>query len=252
MNKSYSNKSIVFLSFIFLFSLFFILMSSPVTAKAGQTSKNVTDNTETTKDELLPAAKLNLKAVSLVKGKEYTLKVYNLTDNQTVIFKSDNEDIVSVDEDGLITGIDFGTAIVTATIKEGNKTISKLSCDVTVGAAAVSVKFTKQEHTLILGKKITLKTILEPFNTVEEAKYFSSDPSVATVSAGGRVTAKSVGTAIIYAILDNKSKLDKCVIYVIEDTDETFEKNTIGNVTNDNSTYNVSNDVGGSINASKE
>lgn len=219
MNRSYSNKSIVFLRFIFLFALIFVISSSPVTAKAGQVVKDTADTTETQKEEVLPEAKLNLRSVSIVKGKTYALKVYNITDEQTVVFKSDNEEVVTVDEEGLITGLDFGTVVVTAVVKEGNKTVTKLTCDVIVGPAAISVKLTKQEYSLTVGKKVSLKIMLEPFNTVEEPRYYSTDSSVATVSAGGRVTAKSVGTATIYVLLDNKSKFDTCVITVVEITE---------------------------------
>lgn len=223
MNRSYSNKGIVFLRFIFLFILFFILISSPVKAKAGQVGKDTAEALEPLTEEVLPEAKLNLKATSMVKGKNYALKVYNLTSEQTVVFKSDNEEIVSVDEDGLMTGLDYGSTVVTATVKEGGKTVTKLTCDVTVGAAAVSVKLTKQEYTLIVGKRITLKTILEPYTTVEEPKFISIDPSIATVSAGGRITAKSVGITTIYVFLDDKSKYDTCIISVVESIDESSE-----------------------------
>lgn len=237
MDKIYSNKSIVFLGFIFIFSLFFVLMSSPVMASAGSTAKELPDTItvtpEATKDEFVPEAKLNLRNLSLVKGKEYTLKVYNLTDDQTVTFKSDDEAIVSADDSGVILGVDFGTTVVTAIVKEGSKVVTKLTCDVTVGPAAVSVKFAKSEYDLVVGKKLTLKTILEPFNTVEEAKYISLDPSIATVSAGGRVTAKSPGIVTIYVLVDqdNENLIDICTINVIEE--DTYEINDSETVVND-------------------
>ena len=119
------------------------------------------------------------------------------------------------------TGEDFGSAVITATIKEGTKLITTLTCDITVGPPAISVKLTKNELMLMVGKRTNLKTILQPYNTVEEIKYLSTDTTVATVSTGGRITAKSVGAATIYAMLDN-GKFDCCTLTVVDE--ETYQK----------------------------
>jgi len=227
MNRIYSNKSIVFLRYIFIFVLLLIVTAKTIPVYAGQVSDATTDDAKNASEEQPPAAAtLNLKSVAIVKGKIYTLKVYNLTKDQTVVFKSDNEEIALVDEIGAILGVDYGTTTITASIKEGNKVADKLTCEVTIGTAAISVKFINNEHTLVVGTKIVLKTILEPFNTVETARYISLNPLIATVSATGRVTTKSVGATAIFVIIDNK-KFDICLINVIEeDIDEEDEEPT--------------------------
>ncbi len=227
MKQIKSLRRIVFFGFALLFSL--LLLSSPLITKADETT-TVTPATgtdtsaekDTSKDETkIPLIKLNVRSKSLVKGKTYKLNVYNLTEEQKVSFKSDTPEIVSVDEEGLITGEDFGSAVITATIKEGTKLITTLTCDITVGPPAISVKLTKNELMLMVGKRTNLKTILQPYNTVEEIKYLSTDTTVATVSTGGRITAKSVGAATIYAMLDN-GKFDCCTLTVVDE--ETYQK----------------------------
>lgn len=227
MNKAFSLRHLVFFGLALLFTLPFV-SGGPVMAQAGTTAATSAAITEasaekdTAKEEdVAPAAKLNVRSKALVKGKTYTLKVYNLTEEQTVSFKTDAPAIVSVDEEGLVTGLDYGTAVITATVREGTKVISSLSCDITVGTPAISVKLTKNELVLLTGKRTTLKTILQPYNTVEETKFLSSDTTVATVSTGGRITAKSVGTAEIYAVLDN-GKYDTCIVTVVDE--ETYQK----------------------------
>lgn len=165
--------------------------------------------------------KLNVKSKTLVKGKTYTLKVYNVTDTQKVTFKSSADDIASVDANGTITGVAIGTATITVTVKEGQKVVGTLQCEITVGPPAISVKWTKSDILLVVGKRTTLKTILQPYNTAEEIKFTSYDTSIATVSTGGRVTAKSVGTTYIYALLDN-GKFDTCKVTVVDE--ETYQK----------------------------
>ena len=61
-----------------------------------------------------------------------------------------------------------------------------------------------------------MTAILKPNNTVEEAKFSSNDTSIATVSVGGRITAKSAGVTYVFASIDN-GKYDVCKVTVTEE-----------------------------------
>lgn len=188
----------LFLAVLFLFSV----VSAPVTALAA--------NQE---------IKLNVKSKTIVKDKTYALKVYNLSEDQTVTFQSSDPTIASVDEAGLITANALGETIINVIVKDIDaKVVVTLQCSITVGPPALSVKLTKsQSHIyLMLGKKAILKTILQPTNTAEEIKFSSSDILVATISPSGRVTAKDVGVTYIFAALDN-GKFDFCTIEVLDE-----------------------------------
>jgi len=164
--------------------------------------------------------KLNVQSKSLVKDTSYALKIYNVKDSYKVTYKTSSSSIATVDENGLITAVNFGTTSITITVKDGFKTIASLQCDVTVGPPAISIKLTRSEVTLSIGHKTSLTAILKPNNTVEEAKYSSNDPEIATVSPGGRITAKKVGVTYIFASIDN-GKFDMCKVTVVEkDLDE--------------------------------
>ncbi len=147
--------------------------------------------------------KLNVNSQTIVKGKSFSLYVYNLNEGQEVTFVSSEPAIASVDEFGTVTGNSVGTATILVTITEGENTIDILSCDIKVGPPAISVQFSRLELTLAIGQKVTLERIVLPLNTVETAKFSSYDRTVATVSAGGRVTAKAEGSTYIFAQLDN-------------------------------------------------
>ncbi len=159
--------------------------------------------------------KLNVKSKALVKDTSYALILYNIKDNHKVTYKSSESTIASVDEAGVITAVDFGDATITVTIKDDSKTIATLQCDVTVGPAAFSVTLTKTAETLIVGDKTSLNAIVKPNNTVEIAKFYSEDSTIATVSVGGTITAKSVGVVKIHAFIDN-GKYDTCTVSVLE------------------------------------
>lgn len=196
--------------------------TTPVVSASESTTAPQTE--APAEEEVKNEIKLNVKTKSLVKGKSYALKVYNLTESQKVYFKSNDASIVSVDEEGNITANAVGSTFVTVTVKDGAKQVASLQCDITVGPPAVSVKLIRSEITLSVGKKTTLKTILQPNNTVEEVKFCSYDPLIATVSAGGRVIAKEVGVTYIYAGIDN-GKYDLCKVVVVS---EDIPEETVG------------------------
>lgn len=208
--KMLFKKCIVVLGFILFFALF-SPDSSLITAHAKEIGESEMQTAETQAE-----IKLRVKTKALVKDTKYALKVYNLSENQKAIFKSSEPEIVSVNEEGIICGLSNGTAIITVTIKEGVKTVTSLTCEVTVGPPAINVKWTKSEITLLVGKRTTLKTILLPFNTAESAKFYSADTDIVTVSSTGKITAKAVGTTYVFTTIDN-GKYDVCKVTVVED-----------------------------------
>lgn len=174
----------------------------------------------TTDDEEQTSMKLNVKSKSLVKDSTFSLKLYNVTESQKVSYKSGDTSITTVDDSGLISAVDFGTASITATVKEGTKTVATLDCSITVGPPALSIKLTKSELTLTVGDKTSLTAILKPNNTVEEAKFWSNDSGIASVSIGGRITAKTAGVTYIFASIGN-GKYDYCKVTIVEKSDTT-------------------------------
>lgn len=169
--------------------------------------------------------KLNVKTKSIVKGKQYALKVYNLTENQTVSFKSNNPVIASVNNTGLVSALSIGTTTITITVTDNNtKESSTLECDIIVGPPALHIQFSRTEYELTVGQRVFIEKIIQPLNTVEEAKFLSLDKNIATVSTGGFITAKNVGTTYISAKIDNGS-FALCKVIVTDPSLEVQEDN---------------------------
>lgn len=169
--------------------------------------------------------RLNLKNITLVINKSFTLKAYNLGENAKVSFKSSDSEIASVNNNGTITANKVGTAIITVTIKDGNNTVP-LTCDITVGPPAFSVRFTKSRIILSLDKSDLLKVILKPTNTAEVAKFSTYDTDIASISPGGKVTAKKLGLTYLFAQIDTKetigfNKYATCILIVTNPEDVT-------------------------------
>ena len=191
--KSKIIQSFAILGLVLFFAVFLHCGAGPVIVQAAQVN-----NTEKTP---INNPRLNINKVSIVRDKTFSLKVYNLNNTARISFKSDNPEIASVDSDGLITAKNVGTTTIIATIRDGSRT-TNLECDVTVGPPAFSVTMTRSR--IILGPKDVsqLRVILKPSNTVEDAKFSSNDSSIASVSTGGRITARQLGFTYLFAEID--------------------------------------------------
>ncbi|MBQ8314890.1 MAG: Ig-like domain-containing protein [Lachnospiraceae bacterium] len=197
MKQKRFSKGIITLVFLLSVSLFTIFASAATAYAAG-------------------TPKLNVKSKAIVKGKDYALKVYNLSETQTVTFTTADEKIASVDETGVVAAVSVGTTIVSAFVEDSESSESvELQCKITVGPPALFIMLSRQEADLTIGQRAIMNWLIAPLNTVELPKFSSSNPEVATVSAGGIVTARSAGTAYIFAQLDN-GHFSACRITVTE------------------------------------
>ena len=122
---------------------------------------------------------------------------YPRTDGKTT-YKSSNTAVATVDANGKVTGVDDGTATITATYtySGGTKTATY---KVTVKFPVPTLAFTKSE--IKTDAKSTVTNALNITNGYTDGKttYKSSNTAVATVDANGNVKGVANGTATITA-----------------------------------------------------
>jgi uncharacterized protein YjdB len=126
--------------------------------------------------------------------------------DKSLKWKSSDEAVATVSQKGVVTANEEGSAVITATSKDGSK--KKASTSIVVGTKVEALTFTNvsNTHTLAKGetKKITVGA--EPFEASNKAvTWSSSSMSVATVSSSGKVTAIKAGTATITATAQDGS-----------------------------------------------
>ena len=149
-------------------------------------------------------------------GNTLTLKATVLPADATdksVKWSSDKEDVATVDADGLVTAKGNGKATITVTTKDQGKTAN---CEVTVAQWVTSISLDKTSITLNEGQEQTLTATVNPSNAADKSlNWTSSNTSVATVNAEGKVTAVSKGTATIKAeAKDGSGKYASCSVTV--------------------------------------
>lgn len=132
------------------------------------------------------ADKENAKADAIAKAAE----------GLALVWKSDNEDVATVDENGLVTAVGGGEANITVSIKDAN---IQSVCKITVDVALEDIEAPEDMALVINGEdtaELEVKLLPEDATDVELA-FESSDENVATVDADGKVTAVANGECVI-------------------------------------------------------
>ncbi len=152
-------------------------------------------------------------------GDMVTLKVNGNSEdalvNKQILWRSSDENVMSVDKDGVVTVKHSGHSDITAIV---NGECVKVTIYAEDDCSISSIVLNKSATYMIIGSKLRLKyTIPEEFNP-DELKWSSGKPSIAVVSRNGLVTAKSVGNTTIKLKAPN-GVYAKCKIYVRKSAD---------------------------------
>ena len=203
---------------------------APLPASADSNNVVVVKAADEAKDRI----RLNVNSKQLVKGNSYTLRVYNTEEGQDVSFTSSDSDILTLEVDNgerrcVVTGDKVGTATVTVTVKEGSgflaKTVKTMTCEVTVGPPAVSIKFIQKVLVLNVKDRVNLAGRLEikPGNSTEVPTYTVKNSEIGTISAAGYFRGKSAGRTTVTAEIKNGLSVTIMVIVNEEQEAETKE-----------------------------
>ena len=134
----------------------------------------------------------------------------------TVAWTSDNENIAVVNNEGTVTGIAPGTAVISAQAEDAVAT-----CKVTVTAAKPEkIALSSSNLELPVDTQHLLEVILTPSHAVaEDAVWASSNPKVAAVENSGLVTALAEGNTTITVKCNGGMLAAVCQVKVIGKND---------------------------------
>ena len=136
--------------------------------------------------------------------------------DKSVTWSSSNSNVATVDNNGKVTAISEGYAIITVTTNDGGFTAT---CPVTVNQKipVTSVFLDKISLTLVKGDFETLTATVYPENAADKSvTWSSSDSGVATVYNNGKVYATSLGSAKIMVKTNDGGYQDYCDVTVVE------------------------------------
>ena len=144
--------------------------------------------------------------------------------NKSVIWKSSNEDVVIVTDEGFVLAVAEGEADVMVASAENSEI--KAVCHIKVEkekepeVPIVQIKFEESPVTIALGETKKLNVIFNPVNaTNKELDWVSAKSSVVEVDKEGNILGVSEGKAIVSAKTKDGSNLTiNCVVTVISST----------------------------------
>ena len=154
------------------------------------------------------------KSVSLETSGTYKIapQIYpSAASSDKVRYFSSNEAVATVDENGVVTPIDTGTATLYV-FSEDMQVKASMQIDVKQEVKATGIS-APEKMQINIGETKALNASAKPSNTTKQIKYKSADEGIAKIDSDGNITAVSEGFATITATVSND--------------DESFEATTI-------------------------
>lgn len=134
--------------------------------------------------------------------------------NKNLIWESDNETVVTVNNQGLMTTNQAGYATITVTTEDGGFTVS---CDITVDMPKSVVVTSGSSYLWPGGVSVYTAKVLPSTAANKTVFWSSSDESIATIGeTSGMVQALSPGTATITVTTEDGRLSDSCIVNVID------------------------------------
>ena len=131
--------------------------------------------------------------------------------DRSILWRSTNDAVARVSQDGTITGVAEGTAVISATPSIGfgvEATVTVTVIPQIIKAKSVTLKHPKEGEVIYETDRLKFEAqILPADHTYSYLTWGSSDESVATVSEGGLVTCLKAGTTKITAYTHDHSNL---------------------------------------------
>lgn len=139
-----------------------------------------------------------------------------LADNKTLKWISDNEDIATVNQEGVVTGVNVGSANVTATTTDGTELSA--TCKVTVNP--VTINLSTNTINLQKGSEYVEQTatVLPENYEHKDVVWTTSGNGVTSVDKDGHITANKPGVDTLRCSLSYDSHIySECRVIVYED-----------------------------------
>ena len=203
-----------------------------ITATSSNGKKASCNVTITDQEVVVSSIKLNTNKTSIYVNGTYQLHTTLSPSTATVrdvIWSSNNPQVATVNQNGVVTGKSAGTAVITVATANGSV---KATCTVTVNnmpteaptprvtqnpgqqpkATKVTIDISQTEK--YVGDKLQLSVSVEPKTiTNPRVTWISNRNEVATVDQStGLVTAKKAGTAVIIASVDGLQGMSTIIV----------------------------------------
>ncbi|MDD3172686.1 MAG: Ig-like domain-containing protein [Herbinix sp.] len=116
--------------------------------------------------------------------------------NKNIIWSTTDSSKATINANGLVTLLKPGTVTIIATSEDNKASVAY--CNLTITIPVVSIALDETLKTMYVGQSARLSYVILPTNANNNAvTWISTNTSVVTVDATGKVAAKGVGTSVI-------------------------------------------------------
>lgn len=126
--------------------------------------------------------------------------------NKKLTWATSDDSVVTVDEEGNITGVEEGMAMITC-ISEDIGITGAITCQIRVipeDIIATDFQLDPAEGTVYIGSTLQINAVFDPVTTTDQSlTWSSSNEALATVDANGLVTGVAEGDVTITAVYSN-------------------------------------------------
>lgn len=167
----------------------------------------------------------NIRTIKVEETLQLTAVVFPETADQVVLWTSENEEVATVDENGLVTAVAKGTVNIVATAELAPTISKKFSIiveekdPVVVPVESISLATDGDVLTAKAGETIRVYATVLPAEANQSVVWSSSDESVATVSRGD-VKGLKEGTVVITATSKNYPEVSANITLTFEKADQ--------------------------------
>lgn len=132
---------------------------------------------------------------------------------QTLKWESRDDEIVTVDAAGKVTGVKVGSATITVTsTADATKTAT---CTVTVKSVAVTGVTLEGDKAIAIGETVKLTATIAPANATNKKNIWnSSNPEIASIGTDGTIEGKAAGETTVTVTTEDGSKTATCKVEV--------------------------------------
>ncbi|MBR4343144.1 MAG: Ig-like domain-containing protein [Lachnospiraceae bacterium] len=136
-----------------------------------------------------------------------------LPENEKLIWKSSDEKVIKVDQNGKVSIVKPGTADINVLTSNGKMD----SCKFTILQGMESITLDEKSLTMFVGDTYRMAYTIKPDNVSDKTlKWSSTDAKVVTVDSTGFFTAKNTGTCVITAqAQDGSGIFATCTVTVL-------------------------------------
>ena len=163
-----------------------------------------------------------LQINSMIEPKKATFK--------TLTWKSSDENILTVDENGLVTAKNVeGYADITATAVNGKSKTIRINVQEIIYPTSITLSSSNVNMVVGDTKKVTYE--FYPANVNAKITWFSKNEEIATVDENGLITAKNAGNVTIVAKAGETENTLSCYIITLEEHQQNLKNFYEGKIT---------------------